>query len=101
MRVPFIAAICAASFAASAADSLVFTSETVQVKLHEGPCLVASLGLVLAQNGGQNPRQASVHFDGRDIPACWASLGDKVLVADMDGDAGYISKSDLKPEHGV
>lgn len=97
MRSIFVAAICAASFAVSA-QVAVYQDATVQVRLEPGFCLVPSLALALKPH---DSHQATVMFAGREIPACYALVGDSVLLVDSEGDAGHIPAAAFKVVPGV
>jgi hypothetical protein len=92
MRVPFIAALVAASFAASA-QVAVYQDANVQVRLEPDFCRVASLALALKPH---DSHQATVMFAGREIPACYAVVGDNVVVMDAEGDSGFIPAAAFK-----
>lgn len=97
MRSLLGAALCAASFAASA-QVAVYQDPNVTVRLHPGPCLVEAIARALLPH---TTRQASVTYGNRVIAACYTVVGDNVIIMDWDGDGGFIPASEFKVNPGI
>lgn len=100
MRSILIAALLAAG-SAHAMDVMLFTGNEVKVRLYAAPCPIPSLARELIVMGEQPARLAEVHYGGRIIPACWTTKESKVLLMDIEGDAGFIEKSAFEQEPTV
>lgn len=102
MRYLIIAALVAAAPAVAASDPVYRDSE-LTVRLTEKPCdrpiLASVLSEVLRTSG--EPKRAPFIFQGRDVVTCWTLAGNRVVLADEEGDAGSLALSDFKNDPGI
>jgi hypothetical protein len=87
MRVPFIAALVAASFAASAQ---VASNGKDWVRLSKEPCT-----RVNAPDKAER-KAASAFIDGKPYFACWRPLNGQIHLVYEDGDQGLIPLHDFQ-----
>lgn len=92
------AACCAASLAfvpaAGAATLYTFELGDVVAQLHDTPCSDAKVQQVLRDPG--DFRAAEVQWQGQGYAACWAVVGQQVVVVDETGDAGYLQQQGFR-----
>lgn len=86
----FQAAVLAASFPLTAAATPLYTFELgdVMARLHDGPCSNEKVQRVLRD--AEQFRAADVVWQGQSFAACWAVVGEQVVVVDETGDAGFL-----------
>jgi len=80
-----------AAMAAPPVELYTFELGDVVAHLHDAPCSNAKVQDVVREAG--EFRAANIEWQGRQYAACWAVLGEQVVIVDETGDAGY-----LKPE---
>lgn len=85
-----LAAISLSAFAAMQYKS----GDGVMVRLLDDPCPALELAFALALYG--QSKLAAVTIDGNQAGACWVQVGDKILLADVLGNSGYILAADFK-----
>lgn len=71
------------------------------VRLHESACDVPALSLSLGAESQTPARKATVISSGHAVQACWGISGDKVLIGDVLGHAGYIMVGEFRADPGV
>lgn len=86
-----IAALIAITFSAlsfSAFGAMKYKDAGVTVRLSEAPCSEDSLAVGLSDYG--IAKAATVTIQDLLVVGCWVAQGDKILLADMYGNAGYL-----------
>ena len=97
-----ILALLLATMPAFAGDQMVYKSDRITVHLTMNACDIAPLTQALiAAESETPPRVAIILYGQTEVPGCWGSLQDKVLIADVLGAAGFILKESFKPERGA
>lgn len=97
-----ILAILLAAMPAFAGDQMIYKGGGVTVHLTLAPCSIEPLTKALIAAESETPPMVAIILYGQtEVPGCWGSLEDKVLLADVLGAAGFIPKKSFKPERGV
>lgn len=100
MKAFLIAAIFAAGTAM--AEEAVYKGDGLTVRLSQEECRYTQLADALTASGiVGKARTVTVTIRGMDIPGCWGLFGEKVLIADVSGDSGFLMLADFKPLPGV
>ena len=96
--IPFVlaslVAIALAALSLSAFAAMQYQSERFSVRLLDDPCPVIELAYALSNYGPA--KLAAVTIDGALSGACWTKDGDKILIADVFGNSGYLAATDFK-----
>lgn len=80
------------------ATDYVFSTKNVTITAHSNqPCSPKILALMTEEGKAQTWRAAETQIQGRTIDACWTQIDDKVLIIDIEGDAGFIPVEAFHP----
>jgi len=77
-----------------AATLYTFELGDVAAQLHDTPCENAKVKEVLREPG--DFRSAEVQWQGQGFAACWAVVGQQVVLVDETGDAGYLQQQGFR-----
>jgi hypothetical protein len=98
-------AACLAASPAIAGPEMVYIGNGITVRLMLADCDVPELAHALREVPSLTPpKMATIKHGSSDfeVPACWGTAeGDKVLLGDILGNAGFIMKGSFKPAPGV
>lgn len=88
---------------AHAAEVLVYANESVGITLHDKACLNADLAEALnssVPNGKIQSGEVDYKNYRMKVPACWVfDGGEKIIIADEMGNAGFVLRSKFKTVH--
>ena len=93
------ALLCAAGLglavpAGHAATLYTFQLGDVAAQLHDTPCENTKVKEVLHEPG--DFRSADVQWQGQGFAACWAVVGEQVVLVAETGDAGYLQRQGFR-----
>ena len=100
-----LAGVVVLSFAtpARAAEVLLYQDETAGITLHDKACLNADLAEALnasVPNGKIQSGEVDYKNYRMKVPACWVfDGGEKIIIADEMGNAGFVLRSKFKTVH--
>ena len=87
-KVILLALTTAAVATAAQAEPIMFELGDVVARLHQTPCDNVKVQAVLLAPG--QFRAADITWQGQPLAACWAVVGNQVIVIDETGDSGYL-----------
>jgi hypothetical protein len=98
----FLIAALAASGPVTAGPQMVYQGETMSVTLMLADCDIPALANGLRQVPSLTPpKMAVIRHGPTEIPACWGTAEDKVLLGDILGNAGFIPMDAFKAQPGT
>jgi hypothetical protein len=83
------------SAALAQGESISFQLGEVAAKLHDAPCENTKVAHLLPRQSHQF-RAADVLWRGQSYAACWAVVGNQIVVVDETGDAGVLSPAGFR-----
>lgn len=84
------------------ADAAVYKNGDLSITLLSGACDVPPLSDALTAAESQiPPKRAIIRMGQKEVPACWGVFEQKVLIADVLGNAGFVLMKDFKDDPGV
>lgn len=87
----FLTCVLLSVVAPAAAVEMVYATSELTVRLHEEGCQLEAVRDWLDDAAPDTePKKASVTIKGERRAACWARKGDRVLIADERGAAGFV-----------
>ena len=83
------------STAIAQGQSISFQLGDVAAKLHDAPCENAKVRELLPPDSGKF-HAADVLWQGHMLAACWAIMGNQIVVVDETGDSGVLSPAGFR-----